>query len=119
VAFVLLSVVLVTVFEIFREGDVARRRRSTITRRRSCRAGQLAAAGVEGASPKARRRGLGRRPLPAGRRHRRAAPRSGDPNPPDPGGYSLFQVEAHVAWDGSAGTQRSITLADPQLAQVK
>ncbi len=119
VAFVLLSVVLVTVFEIFAKGMARAGELDDYSQALVIAQAKLAAAGVEENLAEGATAGDSE----GGRYHWSVtvarSPESGDPSRPIQGGYSLFQVEAHVAWAGSAGTQRSITLPTLLLAQIK
>ena len=119
VAFLLLSVVLVTVFEIIsrglsRDGELDDYGQALVIAQ-----ARLAAVGVE--APLAEGVTVGnsddghfRWSLSVAR-----SPESGDPNRPIQGGYQLYQVESRVNWNSSAGPERSIALSTLQLAQVK
>jgi hypothetical protein len=114
----LLSVVLMTVFEIFskgmsRAGDLDDYAQALVVAQ-----AQLASAGVEG-------------PLAEGAtagqsddgRYQWATTVTADAETADPsrlvqGGYRLFQVETKVTWRSALG-ERAISLATLQIAQVK
>ena len=119
VAFLLLSVVLVTVFEIFSRGLARAGELDDYSQALVIAQGRLATAGVEaplaeGATSGASDDGRYQWNLSVAR-----SPESGDPNRPVQGGYQLFQVESRVSWTSGAGAERSISLATLMLAQVK
>jgi general secretion pathway protein I len=119
VAFLLLSVVLVTVFEIFSRGLSRAGELDDYGQALVIAQARLAAVGVE--APLAEGVTVGnsddghfRWSLSVAR-----SAESGDPNRPIQGGYQLYQVESRVNWNSSAGPERSIALSTLQLAQVK
>jgi len=119
VAFLLLSVVLVSVFEIFSKGLARAGELDDYSQALVIAQGRLASVGVE--APLAEGASAG--DSDDGRFHwsvsvARSA-EGGDPNRPIQGGYQLYQVESRVNWTSPAGGERNIALATLQLAQVK
>jgi general secretion pathway protein I len=119
VAFMLLSVVLVTVFEIFSRGLARAGELDDYSHGLVIAQARLASVGVEaplaeGATAGSSDDGRYRWNVSVSR-----SPESGDPNRPIQGGYQLYQVESRVTWTSAAGVDRAIALATLQLAQVK
>jgi len=119
VAFLLLSVVLVTVFEIFSRGLARAGELDDYGQALVIAQARLAAVGVE--TPIAEGATAGN--SDDGRFHWSVSiarsVQGGDPNRPIQGGYQLYQVESRVSWNSSAGPERNISLATLQLVQVK
>jgi len=119
VAFLLLSVVLVTVFEIFSRGLSRAGELDDYAQALVVAQARLAAVGVEAPLAEGATAGEG----DDGRyRWSVSVARSaegGDPNRPIQGGYQLYQVESRVTWQTAAGVERAISLVTLQLAQVK
>ena len=119
VAFLLLSVVLVTVFEIFSRGLSRAGELDDYGQALVIAQARLAAVGVE--TPIAEGATAGN--SDDGRFHWSVSiarsVQGGNPNRPIQGGYQLYQVESRVNWNSSAGPERSIALSTLQLAQVK
>ena len=119
VAFLLLSVVLVTTFEIFSRGLARAGELDEYAQALVIAQGRLASAGVdaplaEGATAGDSEDGRYRWSMSIG-----LSPEGGDPARPMQGGYRLYQVEARVTWQSAAGTERAVSLVTLQLAQVK
>lgn len=119
VAFLLLSVVLVTVFEIFSRGLARAGELDEYAQAIVIAQSRLAATGVETALTE----GMSAGDAPDPRFHwtvtiARSA-ESGDPGRPIQGGYQLYQVESRVNWVAANGNDRVISLSTLQLAQVK
>ena len=119
VAFLLLSVVLVTVFEIFSRGLSRAGELDDYAQALVIAQGRLASVGVEapiveGATAGDSEEGRYRWSLSIAR-----SPEGGDPNRPTQGGYLLYQVESRVTWQAASGVERAIALSTLQLAQNK
>jgi general secretion pathway protein I len=116
VAFMLLSVVLVTVFEIFSRGLARAGELDDYAQALVIAQAQLALVGVE--APIAEGATAGDE---EGRyRWSVSIARSAEgPEKPTQGGYQLYQVESRVTWQTASGVERAISLATLQLAQVK
>ena len=119
VAFMLLSVVLVTVFEIFARGLARAGELDDYAQALVVAQARLASVGVEapiaeGATAGDSEDGRYRWSVSIAR-----SAEGGDPNRPIQGGYLLYQVESRVTWQTAAGAERAISLATLQLAQNK
>ena len=119
VAFLLLSVVLVTVFEIFSRGLSRAGELDDYAQALVIAQGRLASVGVEapiaeGATAGDSEEGRYRWSVSVAR-----SAEGGDPNRPTQSGYQLFQVESRVTWQAASGAERAIALSTLQLAQVK
>ena len=119
VAFLLLSVVLVTVFEIFSKGMARAGELDDYAQALVIAQGRIAAAGVEEALAEGSTVGQS-----DDGRYRWAttvstSPEANDPSRPIQGGFNLFNVEVRVTWNTGAGTERAVSLATLFVAQIK
>ena len=117
VAFMLLSVVLVTVFEIFSRGLARAGELDDYAQALVVAQGQLALVGVE--TPLAEGSTAGDSQEGRYRWSVSIARSVEGPEKPTQGGYQLYQVESRVTWQTASGVERAISLVTLQLAQVK
>jgi general secretion pathway protein I len=120
VAFLLLSIVLVTVFEIFTAGLARAGELDNYARALVVAQSELASAGVEDALAEGEMRGE-----TDDRRFRwtlatRKYEDFMDPaKPPPVTPYTLYRVESRVAWDSSTGVERQVVLSTLLIQQNK
>ena len=119
VAFLLISVVLMTVFEIFTSGLARAGELDNYARALAIAQSELAAAGVEDPLGDGEVRGESDdrryRWIVATRKYEDFA----DPAQPPVTPYTLYRVEARVSWDSSAGVERQVDLATLLIQQNK
>ena len=118
IAFLLLSVVLMTVFEIFSKGMSRAGELDDYAQALVVAQAQLATVGVEAPLTEGATAGESE-----DSRYRWAMTVTADPETTDPsrlvqGGYRLFVVEARVTWQSALGA-RDLSLSTLQIAQVK
>jgi general secretion pathway protein I len=127
VAFLLLSLVLVTVFEIFTRGLVRAGELDTYSRALAIAQSELATAGIEEALAEGEMRGESDdrqyRWTVTVRRHEDADPAKAQAQAQapaqaaTPSPYTLYRVDSRVEWRTAAGVDRQVALATVLLAQ--
>jgi general secretion pathway protein I len=124
VAFLLLSVVLVTVFEIFTSGLVRAGELDQYARALAIAQSELASAGVEEAFAEREMRGETDdhqyRLTVTVRKHQEPdAPNAPDTQPQQVSPYYLYRVDARVEWTSAAGRDRQVALSTLLIAHNK
>ena len=121
VAFLLLSLVLVTVFEIFTRGLVRAGELDNYSRALAIAQSELAAAGVEEPLAEGEIRGESEdrqyRWTVTVRRHEEIDPGQQAPAQGTTIPYTLYRVDSRVGWRTAAGVDREVALATLLMAQ--
>ena len=120
VAFALLAMVLVTVFEIFTSGLARAGELERYSRALAIAQSEIAAAGVEEALTEGEMRGESsdreyRWTVTTVKYSEEADPSRSVPVVP----YTLFRIEARVAWTAATGAERNVNLATLLVTQTK
>ena len=121
VAFLLLSLVLVTVFEIFTRGLQRAGELDNYSRALAIAQSEIASAGVEDALAEGEMRGeTDDRQFHWVMSVHKYVDATQDPQvAAQPTPYALYRLEARVGWQGGTGTEREVALSTLVLAQNK
>jgi len=117
VAFALLALVLITVFEIFSSGLSRAGELERYSRALAIAQSELASAGVEEALAEGEMRGETDDRIYRWVVSTQKQVDEADPNRAMLMPYSLYRVEARVSWDTAAGVERQVSLATLFIAQ--
>ena len=123
VAFLLLSLVLVTVFEIFTRGLSRAGELDSYSRALAIAQSEIASAGVEDALVEGEMRGESEDRqfhwVMSVHKYVEDAPATQTTQAAQPTPYALYRLEARVGWQGGTGVEREVALSTLVLAQNK